>query len=78
LTNALRLTLESRQWTKSQSDSTDPIPRQAHAAAVSGNQMFIHGGHTVSGNMLGDLLIFHIGAGMCSVYICYGHKHNDN
>ncbi|KAM3579513.1 Negative regulator of mitotic exit [Umbelopsis sp. WA50703] len=57
------LNLQSRQWTKSQSDSTDPIPRQAHAAAVSGNQMFIHGGHTVSGNMLGDLLIFHIGAG---------------
>lgn len=55
--------LESRQWTRSQSDSSDPTPRQAHAAAVSGNQMYIHGGHTVIGQMLGDLLIFHVGAG---------------
>lgn len=45
------------------SDSSDPVPRQAHAAAVSANQMYIHGGHTVSGQMLGDLLIFHVGAG---------------
>ncbi|KAG2172746.1 hypothetical protein INT43_000093 [Umbelopsis isabellina] len=66
------LNLQSRQWTKSQSDSTDPMPRQSHAAAVSGNQMFIHGGHTVSGKMLGDLLIFHIGAGW--EYVTYKNE----
>jgi len=54
---------ETRQWTRTLSDSSDPVPRQAHAAAVSANQMYIHGGHTVSGQMLGDLLIFHVGAG---------------
>ncbi|KAI8575472.1 hypothetical protein K450DRAFT_275605 [Umbelopsis ramanniana AG] len=55
------LNIQTRQWTRTLSDSSDPVPRQAHAAAVSANQMYIHGGHTVNGQMLGDLLIFHAG-----------------
>lgn len=66
------LNLQSRQWTRAQSDSSDPIPRQAHAAAVSGNQMYIHGGHTVAGQMLADLLIFHVGAGW--EYVTYKNE----
>ncbi|KAH8548231.1 hypothetical protein BGW37DRAFT_523220 [Umbelopsis sp. PMI_123] len=52
------LNIQTRQWTRNLGDSADPIPRQAHAAAASGNQMYIHGGHTVNGQVLGDMLIF--------------------
>ncbi|KAG2175818.1 hypothetical protein INT44_000296, partial [Umbelopsis vinacea] len=62
VTNYTEFNSQTRQWTRTLSDSSDPVPRQAHTAAVSANQMYIHGGHTVSGQMLGDLLIFHVGA----------------
>jgi hypothetical protein len=52
--------LRTRRWTELQCIGFTPSPREGHAAALVGNDIYIFGGRNADGQNLGDLAVFKV------------------